>query len=153
MSIFKKHKCYAVIHCAGYKAVGESVKNPISYYENNIASALSLLECMKEFNVYKLIFSSSATVYDSSQPLPWRENYKTGTTSSPYGASKFIIEQILIDLVKYDKKWSIRIARYFNPIGNHSSGLIKENPKGTPNNLLPYLIKVAKKITIFKSIR
>jgi UDP-glucose 4-epimerase len=100
---------------------------------------------MKEFNVYKLIFSSSATVYDSSQPLPWRENYKTGTTSSPYGASKFIIEQILIDLVKYDKKWSIRIARYFNPIGNHSSGLIKENPKGTPNNLLPYLIKVAKK--------
>lgn len=145
ISIFKKHQCHAVIHCAGYKAVGESVKKPISYYENNIASTLSLLECMKEFNVYKLIFSSSATVYDNTQPLPWKETYKTGKTTSPYGASKYIIEQILMDLINYDKRWSIRIARYFNPIGNHSSGLIKENPKGTPNNLLPYVIKVAQK--------
>tara|TARA_Y100000389_G_C17465216_1_gene524871 strand:- start:3678 stop:4673 length:996 start_codon:yes stop_codon:yes gene_type:complete len=145
MTIFKKNSCYAVIHCAGSKAVGESVKKPISYYNNNIGSTLSLLECMKENNVHKLLFSSSATVYNSLQPLPWKETDEIGNTTAPYGTTKYIIERILMDLVKFDHKWSIRIARYFNPIGNHSSGLIEEDPKGTPNNLVPYIIKVAKK--------
>lgn len=145
MTIFKKNSCYAVIHCAGFKAVGESVKKPISYYNNNIGSTLSLLECMKEHNVHKLIFSSSATVYNSSQPIPWKETGKIGKTTAPYGTTKYIIEKILMDLVKFDNQWSVRIARYFNPIGNHSSGLIKEDPKGIPNNLVPFIIKVAKK--------
>ena len=143
--IFKKHRCYAVIHCAGFKAVGESVKKPISYFENNIGSTLSLLECMQDNNVFKLIFSSSANVYDDFQPLPLKENSKIGNTKNPYGTTKYIIERILMDLTKSDFRWSIRIARYFNPISNHSSGLIKENPKGIPNNLVPYIINVAQK--------
>ena len=143
--IFKKHNCYSVIHCAGYKAVGESVLKPISYFENNIGTTLSLLECMKENNVYKLIFSSSATVYDESQFSLLNENNKIGITKSPYGNTKYIIERILKDVAKFDKKWNISIARYFNPISNHYTGLIKENPKGMPNNLLPFIIKVAQK--------
>lgn len=144
-SIFKKHLCYAVIHCAGFKAVGESVKKPIDYFNNNIGSTLSLLECMKENNVFKLIFSSSATIYNDKQPLPIKETAKIGKTKNPYGNTKYIIERILIDLAKYDKRWSIRVARYFNPISNHSTGLIKENPKNIPANLVPYIIKVAQK--------
>lgn len=143
--IFKKHPCYSVIHCAGFKAVGESAQKPISYFENNIASTLSLLECMRDNNVFKLIFSSSANVYDDLQPLPLKENSKIGNTKNPYGTSKYIIERILMDIAKFDSRWSIRIARYFNPISNHSSGLIKENPKGIPNNLIPYIINVAQK--------
>jgi UDP-glucose 4-epimerase len=143
--IFKKHDCYAVVHCAGFKSVGESVENPISYFDNNIGSTLSLLECMKEYSVFKLIFSSSAGVYDCTQPLPWKETSKTGNTKNPYSNTKYIIEQILIDLAKSDNRWCVRIARYFNPISNHPSGLIKENPKGIPNNLIPYILKVAKK--------
>lgn len=143
--IFKKHNCYSVIHCAGYKAVGESALKPISYFENNIGTTLSLLECMKENNVYKLIFSSSATVYDESQFSLLNENNKIGITKSPYGNTKYIIERILKDVAKFDKKWNISIARYFNPISNHYTGLIKENPKGMPNNLLPFIIKVAQK--------
>lgn len=143
--IFKKHSCYAIIHCAGYKAVGESVEKPIHYFENNIGTTLSLLSCMEENKVFKIIFSSSATVYNVSQPLPWKENDKVGETTNPYGNSKYIIERILIDLAKFDKRWSIRIARYFNPIGNHSSGQLEENPKGIPNNLVPFIIKVAQK--------
>tara|TARA_B110000238_G_C16119577_1_gene436504 strand:- start:1017 stop:2009 length:993 start_codon:yes stop_codon:yes gene_type:complete len=144
-SIFKKYPCYAVIHCAGFKAVIESVQKPIYYFDNNIGSTLSLLECMKENNVFKLIFSSSATVYDDKQPLPLKETDKIGNTKNPYGNTKYIIERILMDLAKSDNKWSIRIARYFNPISNHPSGLIKENPKGIPNNLVPHIIKVAQK--------
>ena len=144
-SVFNKHKCYAVIHCAGSKAVAESVEKPIYYFDNNISSTISLLKCMEEKKVFNLIFSSSATVYDDAQPLPWKETGKTGNTKNPYGTSKYLIERILMDLAKFDKKWSIRIARYFNPISNHSSGLIKENPKGIPNNLIPYIVKVAKK--------
>ena len=144
-SIFKKHLCYAVIHCAGSKAVSESVKKPIDYFNNNIVSTLSLLECMKENNVFKLIFSSSATVYNDKQPLPFKETAKIGKTKNPYGNTKYIIERILMDLAKYDKRWSIRVARYFNPISNHSTGLIKENPKNIPTNLVPYIIKVAQK--------
>lgn len=143
--IFKKYHCYLIIHCAGLKAVGESFEKPISYFENNIGSTLSLLDCMKENNVFKIIFSSSATVYNSEQPLPWKETDKTGNTNNPYGTTKYIIEKILFDLAKSDTRWSIRIARYFNPISNHSSGLIKEDPKDIPNNLIPYIIKVAQK--------
>jgi len=143
--IFKKHNCYSVIHCAGYKAVGESVLKPLSYFENNIGTTLSLLECMKENNVHNLIFSSSATVYSESKSSLLSENKKIGITKSPYGNTKYIIERILKDVAKFDNKWNISIARYFNPIGNHHSGLIKENPKGIPNNLLPFIIRVAQK--------
>ncbi len=143
--IFKKHRCYSVIHCAGFKAVGESVEKPLSYFDNNIGSTLALLECMLESKVFKIIFSSSATVYDDKQKLPLKENSKIGKTKNPYGTSKYIIERILKDLSKSDIRWSIRIARYFNPISNHSSGLIKETPKGVPTNLVPYIIKVAQK--------
>lgn len=143
--IFKKHKCYCVIHCAGFKAVAESLKMPISYFNNNIGSTLSLLDCMKENNVFKLIFSSSATVYNEGQPLPFKETDKANSAKNPYATSKYIIERILMDLAKSDNRWSIRIARYFNPIGNHSSGLLKENPKGIPNNLFPIITKVIKK--------
>ncbi|MDA1284498.1 MAG: UDP-glucose 4-epimerase GalE [Proteobacteria bacterium] len=150
-SIFKKHSCYAVIHCAGFKSVAESVQKPIHYFDNNIGSTLSLLECMKESNVFKLIFSSSAAVYDDNQSLPLKETAKIGNIKNPYGNTKYIIERILMDLVKSDNRWSIRIARYFNPISNHSSGLIKENPISIPNNLVPCIIKVAqKKIPLLK---
>ena len=151
ISIFKKNSCYAVIHCAGLKSVAESIQRPIDYFDNNIGSTLSLLECMKNSNVFKLIFSSSATVYDDNQLLPLKETDKTGNIKNPYGNTKYIIERILMDLAKSDYRWSIRIARYFNPISNHSSGLIKENPKGIPNNLIPCIIKVAqKKLPILK---
>lgn len=143
--IFKKHHCYSVIHCAGFKSVGESAEKPISYFDNNIGSTLALLECMLESKVFKIIFSSSATVYDDNQKLPLRENSRIGKTKNPYGTSKYIIERILMDLSKFDNRWSIRIARYFNPISNHSSGLIKETTKGVPTNLAPYIIKVAQK--------
>ena len=143
--IFKKHQCHSVIHCAGFMAVGESVEKPISYFDNNIGSTLSLLECMAENNVFKIIFSSSCTVYDDTQPPPWKETSKIGNTKNPYATSKYIIERMLMDLAKFDDRWSIRIARYFNPIGNHSSGLIKENSRGIPNTLIPYIVKVAQK--------
>ena len=150
-SIFKKHPCYALIHCAGFKAVGESVQQPIKYFNNNIISTISLLECMQENNVFKIIFSSSATVYNDNQPLPLTENSKTGDTKNPYANVKYIIERILTDLTISDKRWSVRIARYFNPISNHSSGIIKEDPKGIPNNLVPCIVKVAqKKIKLLK---
>lgn len=144
-SIFKKNTCYAVIHCAGYKAVAESIQKPLYYFDNNIVSTLSLLECMKDSKVFKLIFSSSATVYNAVQQLPLKETSKIGNTNNPYGNAKYIIERILMDLAKSDKRWSLRIARYFNPISNHSTCLIKENPKGIPNNLVPFIIRVAQK--------
>jgi UDP-glucose 4-epimerase len=143
--IFNKHKLYSIIHCAGLKSVTESTKNPINYFDNNLISTLYLLECMRERKIFRLIFSSSATVYESNQPLPLRETSKVGKTTNPYGTSKYMIERILMDIAKEDPKWRIRIARYFNPVGNHSSGSIRENSKGPPNNLFPYIIKVAKK--------
>jgi UDP-glucose 4-epimerase len=143
--ILKKNKIYGVIHCAALKAVGESTKKPLDYFENNLCSTLSLLKNMEKNNIFKIIFSSSATVYDNSESLPWNESSLTGKTKNPYGKSKFIIEEIFKDLAKFDKRWTIRIARYFNPIGNHHSGLIKENPKGTPNNLFPIIVNVLKK--------
>ncbi len=143
--IFKKHKCYTVIHCAGFKSIGESIEKTISYFDNNIGSTLSLLECMKENHVFKIIFSSSAAVYNNPQPLPLKESAKIGKFKNPYANTKYIIERILTDLEKYDNRWSVRIARYFNPISNHSSGLIRENPKTIQNNLVPIIIKVAQK--------
>ena len=141
-SIFREHEIDAVIHFAGYKAVGESVSKPLMYYRNNVDSTLSLLEVMDEFGVKKLAFSTSATVYGNPKELPIKEDFPLSTTN-PYGTTKLIIEGILRDLYKSDNEWSIAILRYFNPIGAHESGLIGENPNGIPNNLMPYIIKVA----------
>ena len=141
-NIFKEHKIDAIIHFAGYKAVGESVSKPLMYYRNNLDSTLSLLEVANEFGVKKIAFSSSATVYGKPKSLPIKENFPLSTTN-PYGTTKLIIEGILKDLYKADNEWSIAILRYFNPIGAHESGLLGENPNGIPNNLMPYIIKVA----------
>ena len=140
--IFTEHKIDAVIHFAGYKAVGESVSKPLMYYRNNLDSTITLLEVMNEFNVKKIVFSSSATVYGKPEKLPIKENFPLSTTN-PYGSTKLMIEDILRDLYKSDNEWSIAILRYFNPIGAHESGKIGENPNGIPNNLMPYIIKVA----------
>jgi UDP-glucose 4-epimerase len=144
-SIFKIRKIDSVIHFAGLKSVDESLKEPMKYFNNNIQSTISLLECMQKKKVFKIIFSSSATVYDPKQSLPWKETSNIGKTVNPYGTSKYIIERILADLANSDSRWKVKIARYFNPISNHSSGLIGDNPRGTPNNLIPYIMKVAKK--------
>ena len=142
--VFNENKIDAVIHFAGYKAVGESVKKPIMYYRNNIDSTLSLIEVMNEFNCKKIVFSSSATVYGNPTTLPIKENFPLSTTN-PYGSTKLMIENILRDLYISDNDWSIALLRYFNPIGAHVSGLIGEDPKGIPNNLMPYIVKVANK--------
>ncbi len=143
-NIFTKYKITSVIHFAGLKAVGESVEKPLLYYNNNIVGTISLLNVMKEFNCKKIVFSSSATVYGNPEYLPIKETDKLSTTN-PYGYSKLIIENILIDIYKSDPSWSIAILRYFNPIGADKSGIIGENPSGIPNNLMPYIIKVATK--------
>ena len=140
--IFEKENIDGVIHFAGYKAVGESVSKPIMYYRNNLDSTLTLLEVMNEHNVKRFVFSSSATVYGSPKSLPIKEDFPLSTTN-PYGTTKLVIEGILRDLYKSDNEWSIAILRYFNPIGAHKSGLIGENPNGIPNNLMPYIVKVA----------
>ena len=140
--IFSENNIDAVIHFAGYKAVGESVSKPLMYYRNNIDSTLSLLEVMNDFNVKKLVFSSSATVYGKPKALPIKENFSLSTTN-PYGSTKLMIEDILRDLYVSDNDWSIAILRYFNPIGANKSGLIGENPNDIPNNLMPYIVKVA----------
>ncbi|MCW8865382.1 MAG: UDP-glucose 4-epimerase GalE [Colwellia sp.] len=140
-AIFEQHKIDAVIHFAGYKAVGESSEKPLSYYYNNVSGTVMLLKVMAEHKVKKLVFSSSATVYgDNESPL--NESMATSATN-PYGQTKLMIEHILFDLAKSDSNWSIACLRYFNPIGAHSSGLIGENPNGVPNNLLPYVSQVA----------
>ena len=143
-TIFKENIIDAVIHFAGYKAVGESVEKPLMYYRNNIDSTLTLLEVMNEKKKKKIAFSSSATVYGKPEVLPIKEDDKLHTTN-PYGSTKLMIENILRDLYKSDNNWSIAILRYFNPIGAHKSGLIGDNPNGIPNNLMPYVIKVANK--------
>ena len=142
--IFNKHKIDAVIHFAGFKAVGESVKLPLKYYRNNLDSTITLLEVMSDNNVKKIVFSSSATVYGKPESLPIKENFPLSTTN-PYGTTKLMIEDILRDLYVSDNSWSIAILRYFNPIGAHKSGLIGENPNDIPNNLMPYIVKVATK--------
>lgn len=142
--IFDEQKIDVVIHFAGYKAVGESVKLPIKYYRNNLDSTLSLLEVMNSHNCKNIVFSSSATVYGKPEKLPIKEDSKLSTTN-PYGTTKLMIERILKDLYRSDNNWSIAILRYFNPVGAHESGLIGEDPNGIPNNLMPYIVKVATK--------
>lgn len=140
--IFKKEKIDGVIHFAGYKAVGESVLKPLKYYRNNLDSTITLLEVMEEYGVYNLVFSSSATVYGNPKTLPIKEDFPLSTTN-PYGTTKLFIEHILSDLCVANDKWNITILRYFNPIGAHKSGLIGEDPNDIPNNLMPYIVKVA----------
>jgi len=142
--IFKENKIDAVIHFAGLKAVGESVRKPLMYYRNNLDTTLTLCEVMSEFNCKKIVFSSSATVYGSPKTLPIKEDFPLSTTN-PYGTTKLYIEGILKDLYVSDNEWSIALLRYFNPIGAHKSGLIGENPNDIPNNLMPYIVKVANK--------
>lgn len=141
--IFHENKIDCVIDFAAYKAVGESVAKPVEYYINNVSSVLTLLSVMKENNCKRLVFSSSATVYGDPEVVPITEDAKTGDTTNPYGTSKLFVEQILKDLYNSDKEWDICILRYFNPIGAHESGLIGEDPKGIPANLMPYISKVA----------
>lgn len=141
--VFAENPIDWVIHFAGLKAVGESVAKPLEYYDNNLGSTLTLLEVMRKFGVKKIVFSSSATVYGTPEKLPLDENCHTGGTTNPYGTSKYMQEQILRDLYVSDNSWTIALLRYFNPVGAHASGLIGEDPKGIPNNLTPYIAKVA----------
>ena len=141
-NVFEKEKIEAVIHFAGFKAVGESVKYPVMYYENNIMSTLSLIEIMTEYDVKKIVFSSSATVYGINNSSPLVEEMPTSATN-PYGYTKVMLEQILKDVYVADSDWSIALLRYFNPIGAHESGMIGENPLGIPNNLMPFIAQVA----------
>ena len=141
--IFHENRIDAVIHFAGYKAVGESVANPIMYYENNLISTLHLCKKMIENNCFKIIFSSSATVYGDPSQLPITEGAEVGGTTNPYGTSKFMIERILNDITISNPKFTAIVLRYFNPIGAHKSGLIGEKPNGIPNNLMPYIVRVA----------
>ena len=140
--IFSENKIEAVIHFAGLKAVGESVREPIMYYDNNLQNTIALLEVMNEFGVKKIVFSSSATVYGVATEMPLTEDMPLGAIN-PYGRTKYFIEEILRDLYVADKDWCIALLRYFNPIGAHKSGLIGEDPKGIPNNLMPYISQVA----------
>ncbi len=141
-TIFNENQIEAVIHFAGYKAVGESVSKPMMYYENNLISTLSLINVMEEFGVRNLVFSSSATVYAGDNPMPLTEDMKLGAIN-PYGNTKLFIEGILRDLCVSNADWCVALLRYFNPIGAHKSGLIGESPKGIPNNLMPYISQVA----------
>ena len=140
--IFEEQNIEAVIHFAGFKAVGESVQKPLEYYHNNITGTLMLCQSMREHGCKKIVFSSSATVYGMNNPVPFKEGMPTSATN-PYGYTKVMIEQILSDLYVADKEWSVILLRYFNPIGAHESGLIGEDPNGIPNNLLPYIAQVA----------
>ena len=140
--IFEEQKIDAVIHFAGFKAVGESVHKPLEYYHNNITGTLMLCQSMKEHQCKRIVFSSSATVYGMNNPVPFKEGMPTSATN-PYGYTKVMIEQILSDLHVADPEWSVVLLRYFNPIGAHDSGLIGEDPNGIPNNLLPYVSQVA----------
>ncbi|MBE6990273.1 MAG: UDP-glucose 4-epimerase GalE [Ruminococcaceae bacterium] len=141
--VFASHPVDAVIHLAGYKAVGESVLKPVAYYRNNLDSTLTLLEVMADYGVKKLVFSSSATVYGPANPIPYTEQMPTGGCTSPYGWTKHMIEQILADACVADPALSTVCLRYFNPVGAHESGLIGELPNGIPNNLMPYIAQTA----------
>lgn len=150
--IFTKHKIDAVIHFAALKAVGESVKHPDMYYENNVSGSLTLFQTMAKHNVKKVVFSSSATVYGDPHTTPIMEDFPLSATN-PYGWTKLMTEQILSDMYRADNSWSIGLLRYFNPVGAHESGLIGEDPNGTPNNLMPYITQVAvgklKELSVF----
>ena len=141
--LFDKENIDAAIHFAGYKAVGESTQKPIEYYHNNIESTLTLCDVMRKHGVKKIVFSSSATVYGDPAFVPITEECPLGETTNPYGATKSMQERILTDIWRSDNEWQVMLLRYFNPIGAHASGLIGEDPKGIPNNLLPYVAQVA----------
>jgi len=141
--IFALYDFEAVIHFAGLKSVGESVQQPLRYYDYNVGGAVALCEVMAEFCVHKLVFSSSATVYGEPNVMPIREDFPLGGTTNPYGASKLMVESILHDLQASNPAWRIAVLRYFNPVGAHASGLIGEDPIGIPNNLMPYIAQVA----------
>ena len=141
--VFEENKIDSVINFAGFKAVGESVQKPIEYYINNVSGSLVLLDTMKKYGVKTFIFSSSATVYGTPETVPITEEFKTGDTTNPYGTTKLFIEQILKDIYVSDNTWNICILRYFNPVGSHETGLIGEEPQGIPNNLMPYVVRVA----------
>ena len=141
--IFDREEIDAVIHFAGYKAVGESVAKPLEYYQNNLAGTLTLCDVMRRHGVKNIIFSSSATVYGEPAEMPITEQCPKGVCTNPYGWTKWMLEQVLTDLQKADPEWSVILLRYFNPIGAHKSGKIGEDPKGIPNNLLPYVAQVA----------
>ena len=151
--VFEENEIDSVLNFAGFKSVGESVEKPIEYYTNNISGALVLLDTMKKYGVKKFVFSSSATVYGEPERIPITEDCKTGGTTNPYGTSKLFIEQILKDIYNSDNTWDIAILRYFNPVGAHESGLIGEEPQGIPNNLMPYVVRVAagklKELSVF----
>ena len=151
--VFEENDIEAVLNFAGYKSVGESVRKPLEYYDNNISGCLVLLETMQKYGGKKFVFSSSATVYGEPERIPLTEDCKTGGTTNPYGTSKLFIEQILKDLYASDNSWDICILRYFNPVGAHESGLIGEEPQGIPNNLMPYVVRVAsgelKELSVF----
>lgn len=142
-AIFNNYSIDTVIHFAGLKAVGESVKQPLEYYENNVQGSVALCKAMQRAEVFSLVFSSSATVYGEDAPVPYVETCPRGHTSNPYGTSKSMVEQVLSDLVRADSRWSMVLLRYFNPIGAHPSGLIGEDPQGIPNNLMPFIAQVA----------
>ena len=142
-AIFDKHQIDCVIHFAGLKAVGESVAMPLEYYDNNLFSTVTLCEVMRDHGVKNIVFSSSATVYSGDNEMPLREASRTGMCTNPYGWTKYMSEQILRDTAKSDNDWAIVLLRYFNPIGAHSSGLIGEDPRGIPNNLMPFISQVA----------
>lgn len=151
--IFESQKIDAVIHFAGLKAVGESVHKPVEYYSNNITGTLNLIESMRSHGCKNIIFSSSATVYGDPAFVPITEECPKGTCTNPYGWTKWMLEQILIDVQKADPEWNVILLRYFNPIGAHPSGLLGEDPKGIPNNLVPYIAQVAigklKELSVF----
>jgi UDP-glucose 4-epimerase len=142
-SVFRNHNIHSVIHFAGLKAVGESVQQPLAYYDNNVNGSLVLARSMHKAGVKSLIFSSSATVYGDPETVPLTEDSPTGATTNPYGRSKYMVEQCLSDLFKADPAWSITLLRYFNPVGAHPSGTIGEDPQGIPNNLMPFIAQVA----------
>lgn len=141
--VFEQHKIDAVIHFAGLKAVGESVEKPLEYYENNMNATFVLLDVMREHNCKNIIFSSSATVYGDPAIIPITEECPKGRCTNPYGQTKSMLEEVLMDVQKADKSWNVVLLRYFNPIGAHQSGLIGENPNGIPNNLMPYITQTA----------
>ena len=142
-TIFSENQIDVIIHFAGLKAVGESCEKPYEYYDNNITGTLNIIKMMKQYNVKKIVFSSSATVYGDPETVPITEEAKVGGVTNPYGRSKFMLEEILSDVQKADSSFDVALLRYFNPIGAHESGLIGEAPNGIPNNLLPYVAKVA----------
>jgi UDP-glucose 4-epimerase len=151
--LFSRYDISAVIHLAGLKAVGESMHKPLDYYDTNVYGALVLCQAMQAFGVRRLVFSSSATVYGKDAPVPYRETMPRGLSSSPYGNSKAMVEQILEGLCSSDERWSVAMLRYFNPIGAHESGMIGEDPLGAPNNLMPFIAQVAigrrKELSVF----